>query len=110
MNAMWKEYIKERYDGESIEVDGGIMFYQVLAESIHILDIYVSAEYRHRTKFLDLMKMLNMIAVKDAAVEGITAYVQLAALNCDEILKAALYYGFSVKELDQEKITLWKGV
>jgi hypothetical protein len=97
-----KEYVKERYGHEVVEVPGGFAVYGYQdyngEKIIYVQDFFVSKEQRGfsgKASNRHLFNKLKKIALKDKCT-GIAGQIQLDTLNGQEMLKLFLYLGFKV--------------
>lgn len=106
---MWKEYVIEREGASFVEVDGGIAFYVLSENSLHVVDLFVTKKVRKFRRYFELMSKLKSIALENQ-LKFLTGSVRINALNCNEVLRAALIYGWKILETDKTKIELYMEV
>lgn len=106
---MWLDYNKELFGHDSIETEYGFICYIVRPPAVEIRELFVKKEFRHQGKARELIEKLLPIA-SEKTCSTLWAEVWLKSLGSNEILRAALTYGFKMYEADKNRITIVKEI
>ena len=91
------------------EDDTGFITFEVNQRSIHIHNLWVDPDYRHKGHGSSLVEKVIENHRTDKT-KYLTAQVQLNSKNVTESLKAQLHYGFYVVGADENAIKLAKEI
>lgn len=103
----WALYLKERFDWDSIEEDGGFMAYELNPPDAFVREFFVRPEKRGTR----LAKQLMDRAEAHAKQEGVTkvwAYVTPGLPGAEQAMRTNLHYGFKLAGVDSNRIILLK--
>jgi len=103
----YAKYIKEKANHQLFEDDFGFITFEVTNCIIHIHDLWVDPDYRHKGHGSKLIEEV-LKANKTEEIKYLSSSVQLNANYVTETLKAQLHYGFSVVGANENEIKLLK--
>ena len=93
--SLWADYHRERFNWETIEVEGGFISFNIKSPDISVEEFYVRPDLRGTS----LAKRLADLAVKRAKEEGCTklwAVVVPGVKGAEHAIKMYLHYGLKL--------------
>ena len=103
----YARYIWEKAGHQLIEGEHGFITFEVGENFIHIHDLWVDPDYRHKGHGSDLVQKV-IDSRKNDSIKFLTSCVQLKANDVTQTLKAQLHYGFYVVGGNENEIKLAK--
>ena len=108
--SMYAEYVKERCDRNSFEIDGvGFITYEIAGKECFIHDAYVGIEHRRGGEAARMLAAVVAIA-KEQGCSSLACTVCPAANRSTEALKAVLACGFKLRQSVVNLISFEKGI
>jgi hypothetical protein len=103
---LWRQFDKEQYDRDSIDIDGeGYVTYNKYDDgSVYVHHMFVTKEKRNQ----GICKKLEMLLVKKENPTAIHAYVDLVAKNPHLSLLAFIQAGYKISGATSERILIYK--
>lgn len=106
---MYKDYIKERENLHTIEVEHGFAIYSVQPDCVYLQDIYVKPEYRKNGIATELLRQVEVLT-KAHNLRHILGSCDPVANGSTASLKAILAAGFKLSHCHNNMIYLVKEV
>lgn len=107
--SLWGDYIKEKYNKNTIETDVGFVTYKIVSEGkeFYVDDIYIKPEFRGTGSVLSFICDLIKI-VEENGCDRVTCCVFATSNNCEEPLIWLLKMGFKIATiLENSRIFLY---
>ena len=92
---MYLDYIKERENLSTLEIDGGFVLYKYDGDICFMSDLYIQKDYRGKKMSHELANMLCDMA-KAHGSKQLACQVDLTANDVEASLGTIISYGFKV--------------
>jgi len=109
MNSLYKQYLKEEENRDTIETDFGFITYTIMGEECYIAEVYVMPEQRNKQNSLHLKKLVEELARKSSCLfltanvfmeDNIEKYTRKVRLMIDA--------GFFITKVQDRNIIFWQ--
>jgi hypothetical protein len=111
MSNLYKQYLKEEENRDTIETEFGFITYSIYGEECYIAEVYVLPEFRCRQNSLTLKEIVKVEAL-EAGCRFLTANVFLE----DDIekytrkVRLMIDSGFLIKRVQEKNIIFWQKI
>jgi GNAT superfamily N-acetyltransferase len=106
---MWEKYFAELFGREVYKTEHGFISYEITGAYCYIADMYILPEYRKQGAAKFIADGLAVLAREKGCKFFLTS-VHSKVKGAETSLLAQLHYGFKIKALEGERITLHKEI